>query len=118
MDRVMLVVAPEETVPTFRLMEHAGAGTGVLLYDQVQVTSVGRSTTTEVGFAENEASTGATGWTTVTRASFVDSPAELEQRKVKVVSAVSVTLDCNPPVTGPTPSIAHAGAGLGVLSKL
>src|SRR4051812_45311251 len=77
MDRVTLVIAPEVTGPTLRLMEHVGAGTGVLLYDQVQVTSVGLPTTTAAGFAENEASTGATGGTggtTVTCASFTDSP--------------------------------------------
>src|SRR5689334_15690089 len=52
LDRVTLVVAPEVTVPTLRLMEHVGAGTGVLLYDQVQVTSVGLPITTAVGLAE------------------------------------------------------------------
>ncbi len=116
-DRVTVVAIPGVTAPTPLSIEHVGAGIGALPYVQLQVTLVGLPVTTALGLTENEPITGRTGWTTVTVTVLVDSPASLVQRRVKVVSAVSVRVDCAPSETAPTPSIEHSGAGLGVPSN-
>jgi hypothetical protein len=115
---VRFVVAPFAMLPMPWSSEQSGIGVGAFAYVQVHVTGVALPTTTVAGVATSVASDGATGaGTTVIVVSAVASPPPFVQCSVNVVSALLVMIDCESGVTGPTPSISHDGAGLGMFAN-
>jgi len=111
---VTLVVAPAVTGPTPWLIEHAGAGTGVVANVHVHVMSDGTPISAAVGVAANPASAGATGWSTWTTSCAVSAPTTLVQVRVYAVDARRVRVTVVPLVMAPMPlSIEQLGAGDG-----
>jgi hypothetical protein len=104
--RVTLVTLPEVTVPTPLSMAQVGAGAGVLANVQLQVTSVGLSSTTDGGEAENVAMIGATGAEVVVIVvSAVSLPASFVHVRTKVVSADTSMVVIAPFEMPPTPPL-------------
>lgn len=101
---VTLVIDPDVTVPTLLLMEHVGAGVGLLEYVHVQVMFVGTPLVADAGVAVNVPIVGATGAPAVSIVSCRESlPPAFVHVSVYVRVDVCVTLRVSPLVIAPTP---------------